>query len=177
MTWCTISSGAIITWFQKAYPTIYLTKWKFWIWSLSQIWVFQAAKGCTSSNDIWRNLWCQTISDNISQDILTQIFDVIQSNQMSRYKFKCIRIMDIFQDFLLSADFFQNHHFQKFVINHLDPDDAPGFIVPDLGPNCMQILSAENTRNKCCLESLIATAKMLIIKIENSLDPDQDVLV
>ena len=58
---------------------------------------------------------------------------------MSLNKIKCIRIMDIFQDVLMSADFFQNHHFQKFC------DDAPGFIGPDLGPNCLQILSAEKT--------------------------------
>ena len=31
-----------------------------------------------SSKDMWRNSWCQIISD-ISQDILSQIFDIIQS--------------------------------------------------------------------------------------------------
>ena len=34
----------------------------------------------TPSNEIWRNQWRQTISDSTSQDILSQIFDVIQSD-------------------------------------------------------------------------------------------------
>ena len=35
-----------------------------------------------SSNDMWRNWWRQTISNSISQDILSQIFDGIQSDTM-----------------------------------------------------------------------------------------------
>ena len=52
---------------------------------------------------------------------------------------------------ILSADFFQNHPFQKIlsgipsVSNNLDPDQARHFVGPDLGPNCLQRLSADNT--------------------------------
>ena len=55
--------------------------------------------------------------------------------------------------FLSSADFFQNPLFQKNsfritirVANSLDPDHARCFIGPDLGPNCLQKLSADDTR-------------------------------
>ena len=30
--------------------------------------------------------------------------------------------------------------------NSLDPDQADGFVGPDLGPNCLQKLSADDTR-------------------------------
>ena len=32
------------------------------------------------------------------------------------------------------------------VSNNLDPDQARHFVGPDLGPNCLQILSADNKR-------------------------------
>ena len=40
-----------------------------WNWSIASR---------TSFNEIWRNWWRQGISDTISQDMLSQIFDVIQ---------------------------------------------------------------------------------------------------
>ena len=39
---------------------------------------------------------------------------------------------------LSSADFFQNYPFQKFLSDcqsSFDPDEAPCFVGPDLGPN------------------------------------------
>ena len=59
----------------------------------------------------------------------------------------------IFHDFLSSADFFQNQLFQKIlsdrnttrVSNSLDPDQAAHFVGPDLGPNCLQKVSADDT--------------------------------
>ena len=54
--------------------------------------------------------------------------------------------------FLLSADFFfQNHLFQKilsgiqYLSNSLDPVQAQHFVGPELGPNCLQRLSADAT--------------------------------
>ena len=48
---------------------------------------------------------------------------------------------------LSSADFIQNHFLgEKFFIrvsNSLDPDQARQFVWPDLGPNCLLMLSAE----------------------------------
>ena len=51
--------------------------------------------------------------------------------------------------FLSSADFFQNQLFRKIsfrnnirVSNSLDPDQARYLFGPDLGPNCLQRLSA-----------------------------------
>ena len=56
---------------------------------------------------------------------------------------------------LLSADLFQNLNFKKNlkrympllirVSNNLDPDQALGFVLPDLGPSCLQTLSAGAT--------------------------------
>ena len=64
----------------------------------------------------------------------------------------------ILHAFLLSADFSQNQLFDlkiNFlknslrnsikVSNSLDPDQAQRFVGPDLGPNCLQRLSADNT--------------------------------
>ena len=59
----------------------------------------------------------------------------------------------IFHDFLSSADFYiQNLSFRKIsfrntirVSNRLDPDQAQRNVGPDLGPNCLQRLSADNT--------------------------------
>ena len=58
-----------------------------------------------------------------------------------------------FSEFLSSADFFQNHFFFKNslsntirVSNSLDPDKARLFWgACDLGPNCLQTLSADDT--------------------------------
>ena len=54
--------------------------------------------------------------------------------------------------FLSSADFFQNQLFRKIlsgipsgVSNSLDPDQARQNVGPDLGPNCLQRLSADDT--------------------------------
>ena len=53
----------------------------------------------------------------------------------------------IFHASLSSADFFQNQHFRKIlsgisiVSNSFDPDQAQLFVRPDLGPNCLQIIS------------------------------------
>ena len=50
---------------------------------------------------------------------------------------------------LLSADFYQNELFQKFlseklsVSNCLDPDQDQHSAGPDLDPNCLQRLSAD----------------------------------
>ena len=53
--------------------------------------------------------------------------------------------------FLLSADFFQNQLFRKkkirntiWVSNCLDLDQARHYVGPDLGPNCLQRLSADD---------------------------------
>ena len=59
-------------------------------------------------------------------------------------------ILFCFSCFLLSADFFQNQLFRKIlsgipsVSNSLDPDQARQFVGPELGPNCLQKLSAED---------------------------------
>ena len=59
-------------------------------------------------------------------------------------------LMGNFACFLLSADFSQNLFFNSFritirVSNSLDPDQAQHFVEPDLGPNCLQRLSADDT--------------------------------
>ena len=53
--------------------------------------------------------------------------------------------------FLLSADIFKinvfEHFFREYSIrlsNSLDPDQARHFVGPDLGPNCLQKLSADD---------------------------------
>ena len=50
----------------------------------------------------------------------------------------------IFHAFCCLLIFFKIN-FSKFVSNSLDPDQAQGFVGPDLGPNCLQRLSAEDT--------------------------------
>ena len=62
-------------------------------------------------------------------------------------------LVNFFHDFLSShsaADFFQNQLISKTsfkntirLSNTLDPDQARHFVVPDLGPNCLQRLSAD----------------------------------
>ena len=54
--------------------------------------------------------------------------------------------------FLLSTDFFQNYPFQKNlswtlsirVSKTLDPDQARLYVMPDLGPNCLQNSSTDD---------------------------------
>ena len=47
--------------------------------------------------------------------------------------------------FLSSAYFvFQNNFFQKLVSNSMNPDQARHFVGPDLDPNCLPNLSADN---------------------------------
>ena len=41
--------------------------------------------------------------------------------------------------------FFQEYH-QSVNLNSLDPDQTQYFVMPDLGPNCLQKLSADVTR-------------------------------
>ena len=54
--------------------------------------------------------------------------------------------------FLSPADFskliFSKNYFSNYirVSNSLDPDQARHFVGPDLGPNCSQRLSADDTR-------------------------------
>ena len=52
-----------------------------------------------------------------------------------------------------SADFIQNQFFREkksfrrtSVSNSLDPDQVRRFVGPDLGPNCLQRLSVDDTR-------------------------------
>ena len=54
--------------------------------------------------------------------------------------------------FLSSADFFSNQFFQNYnfrsttrVSNSLELDQAECFVRPDLGPNCLQRISADDT--------------------------------
>ena len=57
----------------------------------------------------------------------------------------------MFNAFLLPADFFfQNPLFRNTtrVSNSLDPEQACCFVRPDLGPNCLQRLSADDTRRQ-----------------------------
>ena len=55
--------------------------------------------------------------------------------------------------FFVVCCFFQNQLFRKIisritirVSNSLDPDQAGHFVGPDFGPNCLQKLTADNTR-------------------------------
>ena len=64
----------------------------------------------------------------------------------------CPRNWEIFHAFMSSADFFQNEllgiFFSGIPSNSLDPDQARHFVGPDLGPNCLQKLSADDTYNE-----------------------------
>ena len=72
---------------------------------------------------------------------------------MSRETGLTLCLLGNFAYFLTSADFFHNQLFQKFfqeygtirVSNSLDPDQARHFVGPDLGPNYLQRLSADDT--------------------------------
>ena len=66
------------------------------------------------------------------------------------YHFACWVILHAFR--LSSVDFFQNQVFRKKflqnairVSNSLDPDQARQNVAPDLGPNCLQRYSADDT--------------------------------
>ena len=60
-------------------------------------------------------------------------------------------MLGIFLKKLPAADYVQNDHFQKIpsgtpsVSNSLDLDQARHFVGPDLAPNCLQRLSADDT--------------------------------
>ena len=61
----------------------------------------------------------------------------------------------IIYPFLSSADFFKINFFLKnsfrntiSLSNSLDPDQARHFVGPDLGPKCLQRLSADDTRRQ-----------------------------
>ena len=63
--------------------------------------------------------------------------------------------MVIFHVFLSPADFFfQNHLLLKIIsgihlsVEQIDPDQARRFVGPDLGPNCLPRLSADDTRRQ-----------------------------
>ena len=71
---------------------------------------------------------------------------------------------NILHAFLSSADFFQNQLFRKIlsgirsVSNSFDSDQARYFVWHDLGPNCLQMLSADSTsrqRVKKCFVILL----------------------
>ena len=73
--------------------------------------------------------------------------------------------------FLSSADFFKVNFFEKFFQEHyqsvkqfLDPDQARHFVGPDLGPNCLQRLSADNTRRQS-LNGFLTTGKELMVVV------------
>ena len=53
--------------------------------------------------------------------------------------------------------------------NRLDPDQARHFVVPDLGPVCLQRLSAEDTRRK----RLNRDSSLLIITCANTESPEE----
>ena len=50
------------------------------------------------------------------------------------------------------------------VSNSLDPDQAPRFVGPDLGPNCLQRLSAEDT-SKQRLNTFLSVIVVVILRI------------
>ena len=77
----------------------------------------------------------------------------IVGNHMSRLIYSAPPPWVILHAFMSSADFFSKSTFLKTslrntirVSNSLDPDQARQNVRPDLGPNCLQRLSAEDTR-------------------------------
>ena len=68
-------------------------------------------------------------------------------SEVSYGLFECWKIFHVF--FLLSAGFFFQNYIFKIelppVTNRLEPDQARHFVGSDLGPNCLQILSADDT--------------------------------
>ena len=79
----------------------------------------------------------------------------------------------ILHAFLLSsADFFQNQFFRKNlpgntlrVSNSFDPDQARHFVGPDLGLNCLQRLSADDTIRQRANPFLTHFQYSLILKV------------
>ena len=54
-----------------------------------------------------------------------------------------------FMNFLLSVDFFKISFTNTIRLSSsLDPDQARHFVWPELGPNCLQSLSADSTGNR-----------------------------
>ena len=69
--------------------------------------------------------------------------------------FACLTLcpLGVFPALLSSADFFSKSTFSKNsfrntirVSNSLDPDQARHFVGPDLGPNCLQKLSEDESK-------------------------------
>ena len=60
------------------------------------------------------------------------------------------------------------------VSNHLDPDQDRHFVVPDLGPNCLQRLNQQMTK-----VAAIASKEFICdsVSVKNSVDQDQVVIV
>ena len=82
--------------------------------------------------------------------------------------------------FLSSADFFfQNQVLRKIlsgiqsVLNSLDPDQARQNVGPDLGPKCLQRLSADDTSMHGGRVSTISLLSPDISTVTYSVDPDQ----
>ena len=57
----------------------------------------------------------------------------------------CCFFLFIFFQINFSEKFFQELHFTTRLSNSLNPDQAGCFVGPDLGPNCLRSLSADNT--------------------------------
>ena len=47
--------------------------------------------------------------------------------------------------------------------NSLDPDQARHFVGPDLGPNCLQKLSADDTTSKRRVNSSLTTSGQILL--------------
>ena len=91
--------------------------------------------------------------------------------------------------YLSSIDFFQNKLCQKNsfrntirVSSSLNPDQVRRFVGPDLGPNCLQRLSADDTsiQRVYCLSALYTTVICsliclctLVVYIANNRNPNQ----
>ena len=84
----------------------------------------------------------------VSLRSLNSSCNVFRTN-FSQYSLTPVKFFLIF---LLSAIFskstFSKNSFKNTIrmSNSLDPDQARHFVGPDLGPNCLQKLSADNTR-------------------------------
>ena len=78
---------------------------------------------------------------------------------------------------LLSVDFFQDQLFENpfrntiRVSNSLDPDQAQHFVRPDLGPNCLQRLSADDSSRQRHEKSysFLQFSNKQVITLKNSL--------